>query len=137
MATPGVDCHLTLQHASVNSGTAVGFILKADRRGPTYEITRQRQGLPNWADQGAWHSLVQCVLLGLPRLLTPTGAEYTLTPSQVRTFLVAFWATTTPMTLADPLQTLTVMWRPEDRADGLAEQVYSDGAEFRLRLVTP
>ena len=132
MPIPGVDCHITLHHAAVNSGAAVGFILKADRRGPTYEVTRYRQGLPIWADQGEWPVQLQCYVLGLPRLIAPNGAGYGLTPGQVRSHLVEFWNTTTPMTLADPLQTLTVMWEHE----GLTEQVYGDGAEFRLRLVT-
>lgn len=131
MATPGVDCHITLQHGAVNNGNAVGFILKSDRRGPTYELTRTRQGLPVWADQGGWTGRLLCNVLGLPRLVAPNGAEYTLGPTQVRARLVEFWATTTPMTLADTLQSLSVMWDQ----DGLTEQVYGDGAEFRVRLV--
>ena len=132
MATPGVDCHSTLQHTAVNGGAAVGFILKPDRRGPMYEITRTRQGLAVWADQGGWPVQVQCCVLGLPRLLAPNGAEYGQTPGQVRAWLVEFWNTATPMLLADALQTLTVMWSQT----GLTEQVYGDGAEFRMSLVT-
>ena len=132
MPIPGVDCHITLQHAGVNSGAAVGFILKPDRRGPTYEVTRYRQGLPIWADQGGWPVQVRCCVLALPRLVAPNGAEYGPTPGEVRARLVEFWGTTTPMTLADAAQAHTVMWDQ----DGLTEQVYGDGAEFRLGLVT-
>ena len=131
MATPGSDCHMTLQHASVNGGVAVGFIVKADRRGPVVEVERLRQGLPVWADQGAGRRTLRGTILALPRLIAPNGGEYGLTPSQVRTYLDAFWAVTTPLILADALGSLSMMWA----AAGLTERRYGDGVEFEVRLM--
>ena len=67
-----------------NGGVAVGFILKADRRGPVLEVERSRQGLSVWADQGAGQRMLRGTILALPRLLAPNGGEYGLTPGQVR-----------------------------------------------------
>ena len=131
MPTPGVDCHITLQHPSVNSGAAVGFTLRGDRRGPQVEVEHARRGLPLWADQGPGEAVARCTLLALPRLVTPAGGEYGLTPAQVRTHLTAFWSATTPLTLTDAHGSLTVAWA----TDGLRERRYGDGAEYELRLI--
>ena len=132
MPTIGQDCHLTLQHPTVIGGAAVGFILKADRRGPVLSVDHPRQGLPVWADQGGGQRVTSCTVLALPRLLAPNGSEYSLTPAQVRVFLDAFWATTTPMTLADAQANAAVMWA----ANGLTERRYTDGLEYDLTFLT-
>ena len=131
MPTPGVDCHVTLQHASVNGGVAVGFILRADRRGPQVEVEHVRRGLPLWADQGPGVAVARCTVLALPRLVTPAGGEYALSGAEVRAALTALWAVAAPLTLTDTLGTLTVAWAD----DGLRERRYGDGAEYELRLV--
>ena len=89
MPTPGVDCHVTLQHSSVNGGVAVGFILRADRRGPLVEVEHARRGLPLWADQGPGVAVARCTVLALPRLVTPAGGEYALSGAEVRAALTA------------------------------------------------
>ncbi len=131
MPTPGVDCHVTLQHASVNGGEAVGFILRADRRGPLVVVARARRGLALWADQGPGVAVARCTILALPRLVTPGGGEYALSVAEVRAALTALWAVAAPLTLTDTLGTLTVAWAD----DGLHERRYGDGAEYELRLV--
>ena len=126
MATPGVDCHLTLQHAIINGGVAVGFILKSDRRGPVVTVAGRRRGEAVWADQGPGASRLSATILALPRLLAPNGAEITRTPAQVRADLALFWAVTTPLTVADALGSFSVVWA----ADGLVERRYGDGVEW-------
>ena len=131
MPTPGIDCHITLQHPEVNGGAAAGLIVRGDKRGPVVEVEHGRRGLPLWADQGPGVAQVRCVVLGLPRLLAPNGGEYGLTPAQVRATLAALWAATTPLTLTDAHGSLTVAWA----ANGLVERRYGDGAEWEVRFV--
>ena len=129
MATVGADCHVTLQHAGVNGGAAVGFVVKGDRRGPVVEVGRPRQGWPVWGDGGPGRRTVRVTVLGVAGMLAPSGAEYVATVGQVRAALEAFWATTTPMALGDALGTMDVMW------EGLRERRYGDGAEWECEWV--
>lgn len=129
MPTPGVDCHITLQHPSVAGGEAVGFICKADKRGPVLTLRRARLGLPLWADQGAGPTSAEVTVLGLPRQLAPNGADYGLAPADVRARLVDFWAQTTPLTLTHASGSWLVVWA----GDGFEERRYGDGVEFDLR----
>ena len=129
MATIGTDCHITLQHSSVNSGTAVGFLIATDKRGPMVRVGRRRWGEAIWADQGASRRSLSLTVTGLPRMKNPNGSEHSLTPAQIRTYLESFWAVkASPLTLADALGSFTVGWQ------GLEERRYSDGSEFDLRF---
>lgn len=41
---PGTDCDLTLAHPDVSAGTAMGFLLKAERGRKSLEAARHRRG---------------------------------------------------------------------------------------------
>ncbi len=74
MATIGTDCHITLQHPSVNGGSAAGFLLwRPDAHGGDVEVTRTGFVLPT----GALDSAVKIVvpIVTADTLINPNGAR--------------------------------------------------------------
>jgi len=94
MATIGVDCDLTLQHADVNGGVPVGFLLalpenqKLKPYGPAvnlqYETLQTALGLP----QDVLH--VYITILLADNLQNPDGSIHTETAASMRAWLMAF-----------------------------------------------
>jgi hypothetical protein len=82
MATLGVDCDITLAHPSVNSGQAVGFILRRSRENNTGLLTLRRQAYlqPDGSYQDRltfWFTVIAA-----DGQLNPDGSPYSLSRSQ-------------------------------------------------------
>src|SRR5512143_689957 len=74
MATIGTDCHITLQHASVNSGVAAGFLLwRPDQVGADVEVVRTGFILPTGARDCAEKYIVPIVTADTLR--NPDGSK--------------------------------------------------------------
>ncbi len=98
MPVIGTDCDVTLQHAAVNGGAAVGFIVvRDDKRGPLVRIERAAYLTPGgtWADRVRY---IVRLLIG-DSTVTPSGQQSTNTRAAQYALLQAFIAQRTGLLL--------------------------------------
>jgi hypothetical protein len=84
----GQTCHLVMQHALVNSGNAVGFLLQPDPRspnaGPVVQLQRETDS------SGASTSKVYFTAILADNLVNPDGTLHDLTRLEMYDLLVEF-----------------------------------------------
>lgn len=109
MPTIGTDCHITLQHDSVNGGDPAGFILwRPDALGGEVEVTRTGFILPT----GDMDTAVKYVLpiVTADNLLNPNGAKRGAVRSAEYALYLAYVAAGSGITLAIPGHTFAGLY---------------------------
>lgn len=93
----GIECDVMLQHAAVNGGAAVGFILlREDKRGGVVKVMREA-----YLDGGVWQERVSYslkLLLG-DSVTQPNGQTFPQTRAEGYAHLQAILAQRTGITL--------------------------------------
>lgn len=103
--TLGLNCHITLQHASVNNGAAYGFVLQRDPRspndGPAVSIQKEVDSAGGINDR-----VFFSILLG-DDLVNPNGSRHTDTRAAMYAMLLNFLAQSELLTLVCPAGVLS------------------------------
>jgi hypothetical protein len=101
----GSNCHITLQHASINGGVTYGFILQRDTRtpaaGPAVSIQKEVD-----SDGGINDRVFFSVLLA-DSLINPDGSPHTDTRAAMYAMLLLFLAQSADLTLVCPAGVLS------------------------------
>jgi hypothetical protein len=127
----GIDCDITLTHASVNSGNAYGFLLKAtsiNRRG-VVKIKREAYdvGAGNYQDRLS----IECVIICADNLINPNGSKHSAGRTAMYNMLVSFLAQRSAITLIHAGGTITSLYATLVTT---TEEVLPDRTEVTLKL---
>ena len=103
MATVGLDCHITLQHADINAGVAYGFILDGDPGGNGPAPSIQREAYDNGDGTFTEKTRHFATILLANDLRNPDGSQHAQTKSATYAMLLLFLQKRSDIQLTTPV----------------------------------